>query len=173
MSLLADQNETLIKNQVFSVEPGYVILQHSGQGNGLLEGKLDFKCLWRNFSNPTFLQEVILLPFILTTDEFEACIIKHTGGCYCKNIAYSTEYDPMLVFNCHCLTCKEISGEGMSTAVTFSESEVEFSMDMKIFEYKGGSGESMYKYFCENCGCRLITKVDLIEGFIYLSLIHI
>ena len=97
-------------------------------------------------------------------------MIKHTGGCYCKNITYSTEYDPMLVFNCHCLTCKKISGEAISAAVTFYESEVEFSGDMKIFEYKGGSGKSIYKYFCENCGCRLITKVDLIEGFIYIPI---
>ena len=97
-------------------------------------------------------------------------MIKHTGGCYCKNITYSTEYDPMLVFNCHCLTCKKVSGKAISTAVTFYESEVEFSGDMKIFEYKGGSGKSIYKYFCENCGCRLITKVDLIEGFIYIPI---
>ena len=97
-------------------------------------------------------------------------MIKHTGGCYCKNITYSTEYDPMLVFNCHCLTCKKVSGRAISTAVTFYESEVEFSDDMKIFEYKGGSGKSIYKYFCENCGCRLITKVDLIEGFIYIPI---
>ena len=97
-------------------------------------------------------------------------MIKHTGGCYCKNITYSTEYDPMLVFNCHCLTCKKVSGKAISTAVTFYESEVEFSDDMKIFEYKGGSGKSIYKHFCENCGCRLITKVDLIEGFIYIPI---
>ena len=95
-------------------------------------------------------------------------MIKHTGGCYCKNITYSTEYDPMLVFNCYCLTCKKISGETISTAATFYETEVEFSGDMKIFEYKGGSGKSIYKYFCENCGCRLMTKVDLIEGLAYI-----
>ena len=53
-------------------------------------------------------------------------MIKHTGGCYCKNITHSTEYDPMLVFNCHCLTCKKLTGASMATVVVFYESEVEF-----------------------------------------------
>ena len=95
-------------------------------------------------------------------------MIKHTGGCYCKNITYSIEYDPMLVFTCHCVACKRASGESMSTAATFYESEVQFSGDMKIFKYQGGSGKPIYKYFCDNCGVRLMTKVDPIEGFVYL-----
>ena len=66
-------------------------------------------------------------------------MIKHTGGCYCKNITYSTEYDPMLVFNCHCLTCKKLTGASMATVVVFYESEVEFSSEVKVFEYKRGS----------------------------------
>ena len=71
-------------------------------------------------------------------------MIKHTGGCYCKNITYSIEYDPMLVFTCHCVACKRASGESMSTAATFYESEVQFSGDMKIFKYQAGSGKLIY-----------------------------
>ena len=96
-------------------------------------------------------------------------MIKHTGGCYCKNITYSTEYDPMLVFNCHCLACKKLTGASMGTAAVFYESEVKFEEDMKLFQLKGGSGNFVYKYFCENCGCRIMTKVDLIEGLIYVD----
>ena len=96
-------------------------------------------------------------------------MIKHTGSCYCRNITHSTEYDPMLVFNCHCLACKKLTGASMGTAAVFYESEVKFEGDMKLFQLKGGSGNSVYKYFCENCGCRIMTKVDLIEGLIYVD----
>ena len=75
----------------------------------------------------------------------------------------------MLVFTCHCVACKRASGESMSTAATFYESEVQFSGDMKIFKYQGGSGKPIYKYFCDNCGVRLMTKVDLIEEFCLLA----
>ena len=96
-------------------------------------------------------------------------MIKHTGSCYCRSITHSTEYDPMLVFNCHCLACKKLTGASMGTAAVFYESEVQFTGDMKLFQLNGGSGNSVYKYFCENCGCRIMTKVDLIEGLIYVD----
>ena len=96
-------------------------------------------------------------------------MIKHTGSCYCRSITHSTEYDPMLVFNCHCLACKKLTGASMGTVAVFYESEVKFEGDMKLFQLKGGSGNSVYKYFCENCGCRVMTKVDLIEGLIYVD----
>ena len=96
-------------------------------------------------------------------------MIKHTGSCYCRSITHSTEYDPMLVFNCHCLACKKLTGASMGTAAVFYESEVKFEGDMKLFQLKGGSGNSVYTYFCENCGCRIMTKVDLIEGLIYVD----
>ena len=57
----------------------------------------------------------------------------------------------------------------MGTAAVFYESEVQFTGDMKLFQLNGGSGNSVYKYFCENCGCRIMTKVDLIEGLIYVD----
>ena len=96
-------------------------------------------------------------------------MIKHTGSCYCRSITHSTEYDPMLVFNCHCLACKKLTGASMGTVAVFYESEVKFEGDMKLFQLKGVSGNSVYKYFCENCGCRIMTKVDLIEGLIYVD----
>jgi hypothetical protein len=40
---------------------------------------------------------------------------------------------------------------------------------MKLFELKEGSGKSVYKHFCENCGCRIMTKVDLIEVSIHID----
>ena len=97
-------------------------------------------------------------------------MIRHKGSCYCQKIQFSTEFDPMLIFNCHCLACKKVSGSPMSTAVVFNEAEVDFSGEMKFFSYKGETGKGVYKYFCDNCGCRILTKVDLIEGLIYIDM---
>ena len=58
----------------------------------------------------------------------------------------------------------------MSTAVVYNEAEVDFSGEMKFFSHKGGTGQGVYKYFCDNCGCRILTKVDLIEGLIYIDM---
>ena len=51
-------------------------------------------------------------------------MIKHQGGCYCGQIRFTTEFDPMLVMNCHCRTCKKISGANLSSFAAFYESEI-------------------------------------------------
>ena len=51
-------------------------------------------------------------------------MIKHQGGCYCGQVRFTTEFDPMLVMNCHCRTCKKISGANLSSFAAFYESEI-------------------------------------------------
>ena len=97
-------------------------------------------------------------------------MIKHQGGCYCGNIRFQTEYDPMLVMNCHCRTCKKLGGATLSTSASYNVSEVEITGNYKTFTYKGDSGNNLYSDFCSNCGCKLFTRVDLIEGIVYVHL---
>ena len=46
----------------------------------------------------------------------------------------------------------------MSTAVVYNGAEVDFSGEMKLCSYKGGTGKGVYKYFFDNCGCRILKK---------------
>ena len=62
-------------------------------------------------------------------------MIKHQGGCYCGQIRFTTEFDPMLVMNCHCRTCKKISGANLSSFAAFYESEILIAGDRQSFEY--------------------------------------
>ena len=97
-------------------------------------------------------------------------MIKHQGGCYCGQIRFTTEFDPMLVMNCHCRTCKKISGANLSSFAAFYESEILITGDRQSFEYKGTNGKKMEKEFCGQCGSQIFTRPELIEGMVYLNL---
>ena len=50
----------------------------------------------------------------------------------------------MLIFNCHCLACKKVSGSPMITAVVYNEAEVDFSGEMKTILEKFGAELEFY-----------------------------
>ena len=62
-------------------------------------------------------------------------MIKHQGGCYCGQIRFTTEFDPMLFMNCHCRTCEKSSGANLSSFDAFYESEILITGDRQSFEY--------------------------------------
>ena len=95
-------------------------------------------------------------------------MIKHQGGCFCGNIRYSTEYDPMLVMACHCRSCKKLSGVGMTVLAVYGEGEVDFKGELKSYPYRGESGNIVHQEFCPNCGNNIMGNPEIIAGVIYL-----
>ena len=96
-------------------------------------------------------------------------MIKHQGGCHCGEIRFSTEYDPMLVMQCNCISCRKISGS-MTVSACFAEDEIEMTGKCKEYTYSGGSGMPFHRGFCENCGQYVYGKPTAFEGFIVMTL---
>ena len=96
-------------------------------------------------------------------------MIKHQGGCHCGAIRFSTEYDPMLVMQCNCISCRKISGS-MTVSACFAEDEIEMTGKCKEYTYSGGSGMPFHRGFCENCGQYVYGKPTAFEGFIVMTL---
>ena len=96
-------------------------------------------------------------------------MIKHQGGCHCGGIRFSTEYDPMLVMQCNCISCRKISG-AMTVSACFAEDEIEMTGKCKEYTYPGGSGMPFHRGFCENCGQYVYGKPTAFEGFIVMTL---
>ncbi len=79
------------------------------------------------------------------------------GHCHCKNVNYSIESESSFQFLCHCHDCRILNGGGHLSGAIFSKDSFEFSGPTRIYEYKGGSGESIKAHFCENCGNHLFA----------------
>jgi len=91
-------------------------------------------------------------------------MIKHQGGCHCGQVKFRTDYDPLLVTQCHCQRCRRLSGT-MTFYTIFGDDEVLFEGKMGQYDFLGGSGMPMRLFFCQQCSTKLYYAADVFEGF--------
>lgn len=91
-------------------------------------------------------------------------MVKHTGGCHCGKISFSTEFDPLVVFQCNCKRCRRLFGT-VAVFVTFgSDDEVQFSGEISEYAAPAESGSLARTFFCSDCGTKIYGKADSYEG---------
>ncbi len=76
---------------------------------------------------------------------------KITGTCLCKSVKYTLNGPIMAVANCHCNTCKKMSGAAFSTIAIVAEESLEITQGEKELSAYVVS-ENATKYFCQSCG---------------------
>jgi hypothetical protein len=84
--------------------------------------------------------------------------MKLEGGCYCKNVRYAAEGEPMMQAQCHCRECQYITGGGPNFFV---------AMPVNGFRYTKGTPKQfkradlerpVTREFCADCGTHLATR---------------
>ena len=76
---------------------------------------------------------------------------KLTGSCLCTAVKYVIEGPVKAVANCHCKTCKKITGGVFETIAIVDENHLEVVMGQEnLTSYS--IGENATKYFCRTCG---------------------
>jgi hypothetical protein len=84
--------------------------------------------------------------------------MKLEGGCYCGQVRYQAEGEPMLKAQCHCRECQYISG-GAPNLFTL--------MPIAGFSYTKGAPKKfsrsdlehpVTREFCPECGTHLVTR---------------
>ncbi len=85
--------------------------------------------------------------------------MKLEGGCYCGQVRYVAEGDPVMQAQCHCRECQYITG---------GSANVFIGMPIAGFSYTKGQPKgftrtdlprAVTREFCPNCGTHLATKV--------------
>ena len=80
------------------------------------------------------------------------------GGCYCGEVRFVAEGDPMFQAQCHCRECQYITGGAPNLF---------FSMPIDGFKYTKGTPKQftrkdlerpVTREFCPECGTHLITR---------------
>jgi hypothetical protein len=93
--------------------------------------------------------------------------MKLTGGCYCGNLRYEAEGEPMLKAQCHCRECQYITGGGPN-----------LFMPVAGFKYTRGTPKKfsrsdlekpVTREFCENCGTHVVTHPNGVPGMLVLK----
>ncbi len=94
---------------------------------------------------------------------------KMTGSCKCGRVRFHVTGAIAMAANCHCNTCKKVTGGAFSTIVAVEEND---------FKLTGGQGEvtgyrvsdKATKYFCSFCGTPVYNQHVDLPGKVLLPL---
>lgn len=84
--------------------------------------------------------------------------MKLEGGCYCGQVRYASEGEPMMKAQCHCRECQYITGGSPNMFVL---------MPVDGFSYTKGAPKqftrtdiegAVTREFCSECGTHLVTR---------------
>lgn len=95
--------------------------------------------------------------------------MKVTGGCYCGEVRYEAEGEPMFKGQCHCRECQYLTG---------GQSNVVMGMPADGFAYTKGEAKGfartdidnpVTREFCPNCGTHILTRAPALAGAVLLK----
>ncbi len=92
-----------------------------------------------------------------------------TGGCLCGAVRYATSAEPLATFVCHCRDCQKFTGSAFGAMSVFPKEAVTITGTMKTFASVGGSGKSILRHFCPECGSSIAEEAGTAPGRMVLN----
>ena len=92
--------------------------------------------------------------------------MKLEGGCYCGQVRYVAEGEPMMKAQCHCRECQYITGGAPNMF---------FLMPTDSFSYTAGAPKqftrndlerAVTRDFCAECGTHLVTRPTVVPAVV-------
>jgi hypothetical protein len=84
--------------------------------------------------------------------------MKLEGRCYCGNIHYVAEGDPMLMAQCHCRECQYITGGAPNTFIVMPAAGHKYTKGTPKAFTRSDLERAVTREFCPDCGTHLATK---------------
>jgi hypothetical protein len=75
-----------------------------------------------------------------------------TGGCACGAVRYSVVGEPLVMADCQCRHCQQLSGTGHGSYLTFKDAVVTLNGEARRWEVTGDLGTVKSHAFCPTCG---------------------
>ena len=83
-----------------------------------------------------------------------------SGGCACGAIRYACSRAPLAMLNCHCKDCQRSSGAPFASGVVVQAADLQVTGTPRTHPVVGGSGRSVTRTFCPECGTPLFTRSE-------------
>lgn len=91
------------------------------------------------------------------------------GGCLCGAVRYTAEADPTSATVCRCRDCQKFTGSAFAALVRVPKEATTIEGTLKTFSSIGGSGNSVLRHFCPECGSSIAEEPGTRPGFIILN----
>ncbi|KAJ9151874.1 Centromere protein V [Pleurostoma richardsiae] len=104
--------------------------------------------------------------------------------CQCGSVSFHTPLEkPLALYICHCSECRRQTSSAFGTSAIFPKFPLPDAELLSCYSRPTASGQTLYCYFCKNCGTRLIhmtpgknvvsVKGGCLEGLDWKTAIHI
>ena len=84
--------------------------------------------------------------------------MKLEGRCYCGNVRYVAEGEPMLQAQCHCRECQYITGGAPNTFIVMPAAGHKYTKGSPKAFTRSDLERAVTREFCPDCGTHLATK---------------
>jgi hypothetical protein len=83
--------------------------------------------------------------------------MKFTGGCYCGQVRYEAEGDPLMKAQCSCRECRYITGGGSNFFIAMPRDGFKYTKGKASSFTRDDLDNPVTREFCPNCGTHIIT----------------
>lgn len=90
---------------------------------------------------------------------------ERTGGCLCGRIRYRLSAEPLGARVCWCRDCQRIAANGTVNAL-FPAAAIEIAGTPAAYLREAGSGNTVRRRFCPQCGCHLFADTPGYPGVV-------
>ena len=84
--------------------------------------------------------------------------MKFTGGCYCGQVRYEAEGEPLMRGQCHCRECQYISGGSANVIIVMPKSGFQYTSGKPEQFQRSDLEDGVVREFCGNCGTSLTSN---------------
>jgi hypothetical protein len=84
----------------------------------------------------------------------------HTGHCFCGQVRYSINAEPLGSRMCWCRDCQYIASGSPTVNVLFPENAVHFEGHISKLEKNADSGNTVERGFCPTCGSQIYSRTN-------------
>ena len=84
--------------------------------------------------------------------------MKLVGGCYCGEVRYEAEGEPMLKAQCHCRECQYITGGAPNMFVLMPPQGFKYTKGAPRQFARSDLEKPATREFCPDCGTHLVTR---------------
>ena len=88
----------------------------------------------------------------------------HTGHCFCGQVRYSIQAEPIVARQCWCRDCQYIASGSATMNVLFRDEAVKFEGVITTMVKTADSGNTVERGFCPTCGSQMYSRMIQPKG---------
>lgn len=92
-----------------------------------------------------------------------------TGGCYCGNVRYEADGEPIMRARCHCRECQYFTGGEGNDFMAMPEAGFRYTKGQPQQYTRSGLEGANTREFCPDCGTPLLTRAPALKGAVIVK----